>query len=640
MITLIENVQSIGDNTNTDGGKALALIEYARGNANAGNWPVFGVTKQDQHLIPFRFSPNTEFKWEGDNGQLTLIGGDAGLSFSELVGKLESAYNEFNAKREQANAEAGLEKEMFTQNMHMKCKLTSTQSVGNAKLTDLKPIVCDGMQAIFLVPAKIKDAFSLIQKVESFLNMMDGTTGGKLSYPLMSAIVNFIDTIRRTTTTDGTTIVIAGNVPRAAFFLGSSVNEATVKDNFKCLAFAINTLQLDKRRKLSRSLNRVYFNGGFSGKVLTFDFTGPNQSSAVNAEVVNFADRPLNPTNAMFVAGKKTLQEFQQWWAQAPIDLKNSFCSNINTIYYAKFQGDTTSDAVNADSTVRRTEFVAYVDHSEHGMPGDLYVYGKTPPPRKRSPTFETIMLIKAGDKSNAFYPFLNRTNGTWHGHLYKLLTEAVNSSPFGLRVVYDPQGYLNWLYVNVPAMKRAQLKDVGPGVPQTIGLNVTTDLTEGIPRRQQAPLSPEQIAAMEAALNKRDEDAEAVENAQANAEQNLLNAQQVKSELESVLPPVLKTAQFTGLIDFWPGASSAGYDPPRPLPNANTPYVIINFPGVSKNEYVGNDAKQMLDDLGLWEYIQPIANRIIQKFGEDVSKHPELLLVFDNKIKLDQMGS
>ena len=163
------------------------------------------------------------------------------------------------------------------------------------------------MQAIFLVPAKIKDAFSLIQKVESFLNMMDGTTGGKLSYPLMSAIVNFIDTIRRTTTTDGTTIVIAGNVPRAAFFLGSSVNEATVKDNFKCLAFAINTLQLDKRRKLSRSLNRVYFNGDFSGKVLTFDFTGPNQSSAVNAEVVNFADAPLNPTDAMFVAGKKTL---------------------------------------------------------------------------------------------------------------------------------------------------------------------------------------------------------------------------------------------------------------------------------------------------------------------------------------------
>ena len=68
MTTLIENVQSIGDNTNTDGGKALALIEYARRNANAGDWPVFGVTKQDQHLIPFRLSPNIEFKWEGDNG--------------------------------------------------------------------------------------------------------------------------------------------------------------------------------------------------------------------------------------------------------------------------------------------------------------------------------------------------------------------------------------------------------------------------------------------------------------------------------------------------------------------------------------------------------------------------------------------
>ena len=636
MTTLIENVQSIGDNTNTDGGKALALIEYARGNANAGDWPVFGVTKQDQHLIPFRLSPNIEFKWEGDNGQLTLIGGDAGLSF----GKLESTYNEFNAKREQANAEAGLEKEMFTQNLHMKCKLTSTQSIGNAKLTDLKPIVCDGLQAVFLVPAKIKDAFSLIQRVERFLNMMDGTTGGKLSYPLMSAIVNFIDTIRRTTTTDGTTITIPGSISRAVFFLGSSVNETTVKDNCKCLAFAINTLQLDKRRKLSSRLNSVYFNGGFSGKVLTFDFTGPNQSSAVNAEVVDYSDSPLNPSDAMFVAGKKTLQEFQQWWAQAPIDLKNSFCSNITTIYYAKFQGDTTSDAVNADSTVRRTEFVAYVDHSEHGMPGDLYVYGKTPPPRKRSPTFETIMLIKAGSKSNVFYPFLNRTNGTWHGHLYKLLTEAVNSSPFGLRVVYDPQGYLNWLYVNVPAMKRAQLKDVGPGVPQTIGLNVTIDLTEGIPRRQQAPLSPEQIAAMEAALNKRFEDVEKAENAKANAEQNLLNAQQVKSELESVLPPILKTVQFAGLIDFWPGTANAGYDPPRPLPNANTPYVIINFPGVSENKYVGKDAKQMLDDLGLWEYIQPIANKIIQKFGEDVSKHPELLLVFDNKIDLNSMGS
>ena len=37
---------------------------------------------------------------------------------------------------------------------------------------------------------------------------------------------------------------------------------------------------------------------------------------------------------------------------------------------------------------------------------------------------------------------------------------------------------------------------------------------------------------------------------------------------------------------------------------------------------------------------IVSIREAFIQKFGEDVSKHPELLLTFDNKIDLNSMGS
>lgn len=358
------------------------------------------------------------------------------------------------------------------------------------------------------------------------------------------------------------------------------------------------------------------------------------QPPPMNAQVMVMAPNQRAVSSCLLVAGKQTFQEFATWWASAPQELKNSFPNTITTIYYTQFPGDTTSENANSDSTIRRTTFVAY--HLIGGTTGDLYIYGKVPPPRRRTPVYETIMVIRVGSKLSAFQPFIGYQNGRWHGHLYSLLVNAVNTSSTGLRVVYDPNGYLNWLYANLPAGKRGQLRGTGPGVPQTIGLNVTEDLTVGIPRTSQVPLTAEQQQAMDQANAEIAASQRRAAEAKAKATENLQKAKLTRDQIEAALPPILRRSEYakSDLIVFWPGADNAGYEPPiqKGVDNSK-PYILVNFPGTIDETFVGEDAKKMLEELDLWQFVQPIANRIVEVFGQEVDKHPELVLMFNNSI-------
>lgn len=312
--------------------------------------------------------------------------------------------------------------------------------------------------------------------------------------------------------------------------------------------------------------------------------------------------------NKTYVIGRLGRNEFEGWWnAQRP-EFKRAVLGTHNKIRYVKFQG-TLDDS---DSTTRRTQLVIWDNATK-----DLKIFGQMALPRKQRPLFNVLYAFRCGSARD-FIPFVRMANGAWHGHLYSLRNEHINRGRHGMRVLYDPDGYLNALYLARP--QGLTLHDAGPGVPQTIGNSVTDDLTVGVPRTQLRPLTQAEQAAVDAQtaqLRQAQEQAHAEQQARAQRIQTAKDEMAAQSQqLKQELPQMFNRPEFKNIVQYWSGnteveASAANFNAPK-----DQEYVVLRFPGTADMEVVGMDeVAEFATGLGIADKIQPILDLVATRF-------------------------
>lgn len=633
--TLNESTEAVQWQSGQPGAVLLNFNHYI--NHDQRSWPIYaiadtGTANNIKDYSIFRLKHELNFQWSAGAQQQVakLEANEEGMNVGQLVDDVAAiCEHEFTAQRgiDQANRDDEFASKFI---MHV--------VDGNIALKDIKIIESSTLKSFFICSdASGTRPNEIIDYIEQYMTNIQNVQPPVNDVQFWKDYVEF-----------AATGVQSPNVnPEAARNPLIHQNDANFSEWWKVCLLAISMLPEAGRRTIIDLMARHGFGVAQHGHSYTIASYNAQQAQQNQQQPAAQQEQPtpqqqqqpetVNATieidrqtlgehpnwfndHKAYVIGRLGRNEFEGWWnAQRP-EFKRAVLGTHDKIRYVKFQG-TLDDS---DSTTRRTQLVIWDNATK-----DLKIFGQMTLPRKQRPLFNVIYAFRCGSARD-FIPFVRLADGAWHGHLYSLRNEHINRGRYGMRVLYDPDGYLNALYLARPS--GLSLHDAGPGVPQTIGNNVTDDLTVGVPRTQLRPLTQAEQAALDAQtaqFQQAQEQARAAENErqqriQTAREEMATQSQQLKQEL----PPLFNRPEFKNLISYWPGEADAGqfaeFDAPK-----DQEYVVLRFPGASQLEVVGHDeVAQMASSLGLADKIQPILDMVASRFP-----NAKPILKFNGKI-------
>lgn len=274
----------------------------------------------------------------------------------------------------------------------------------------------------------------------------------------------------------------------------------------------------------------------------------------------------------VFIAAPMTQQQFLQAWQQMTPAMRNCITTaNLDNVVYKA------CDDWGFDSFTNRCKIFAY-DRTD----GDFTMYTLE---RKH----HVICKIRTTFQSSMQH-VLQYPAARWHGPLYSIRKDAINTNPTGLRVMYDPNSYF----------AQSQLKDRwnGQTAPYTIGLRVTpqTDLTAGM--HGQGNAQAQQAAAQQAAAQQAAAQQAAAQQQQPQPAQNpAVSFEQVKQE---VFGANEHTKMLGKLFKFRPAANGITLE-----------FKMLGVSPTGINTTNPQEVQIMLMGLGIWNITQQFVQRL-----------------------------
>lgn len=635
MATLNETVTRT--DPNPIGSIAIKLMQL-RDDQQARRYPLLALDRIDGRILARRLKNELQFQWNGgqqdQEAQFQKSGN--GTTIEEIGNDLVLILsNEFTEARGCGSTEEE-RKQYFSQ--HLKLDYGGNSVV----------LLCsDKLKMAFLVTQHDADeAEALVSDVEQF---MCNIASDNNAHPTEEFLGHYFDALATEGDVDNYHQSINGSIS-----YGPMVNNThqLFREWWTGIELVMSTLSPSERAHLKDKLEQLGFQVESHGQAEDLKVVGHqvgNQAAPAAAQPeqqntpAEQQNTPAEPQQAapeveyeilasqgfseynpgwyssqrVYIMGKMPYEEFQQWWQNAGRGLREALMGNKNTLRYMQFKGVVDE----SDSTVKNTILVA-LDPGDK----DIRIYGNINLPKKRKPSYKVVYSFHVGPRE--FLPFVRLADGKWHGHLYSMRNNEINNSQYGMRILHDPDGYLNALYAVRP--NGLTLHDVGPGVPQTIGNNVTHDLTQGIPRTQLQPLTQQQ---QEAANRQIEQMRQAEQSRRSRERQAIAQVKEKSSTLQQLVPDVFKAPALAKVISYWPGDKVPDYKPnskDRIFHNPNEEHVIINFPGSISHEIVGeDDIMATAAQLGIDDDMRPIIELIRQNFPEATP-----LLKFGGKVR------
>lgn len=609
-------------NNDTNESLGSFLRNYFAQNAAKRSWPVYGMAKAQgsNELFLFQLKHELEFQWNNNAQQqiATLTYAEDGLTGGQLADDLNAIFQHEFTQNHGIVGNDNERQAAFNDRLKIKLKC------GDIDKGEPDFIVNEVLQCFVMTEHDTGEMCDL--KLQSIVGFMRNIRAqSENDQPIRNALnSNFFN--------DYFDCIIANNPSLKPDTVNTAIAVDVMRDpnntNFKpwwnTILCAVALLPQNERQALRQKLTQGGYTllrsqisasmAGFNpnaqqnGQQNAQQNAQPQQNGQQNATLMSqeFGTIPQwFSTGNVYVLGKMPFDQFQTWWQQQRPELKQAILGSHRTLKYMPFKGVPDE----SDTTVKRTTLVIW-DRAKL----DLKIYGQMTLPRKRQPLYNVLYAFRCHD-FGVICPFVRLSNGGWHGHLYSLRNDHINNSPHGMRILYDPDGYLNALFANRPA--GITLHDAGPGVPQTIGNHVTDDLTRNIPRTQLRPLTAQEQAALQRAR----EEADAQQQATQQQQQQLVDQMKTNAtNISNELPDIFKSPEFKNLIQYWDGTTAQAINLPSSSKpefqaNPNAQYVIIRLPGSSSREIVGGTLIRMFTErLGIKDEIEPILDLIANR--------------------------
>lgn len=625
---LNESIEVAQWQDNEAGRVLLSLRDYIAQNQAKRSWPIYaiadtGTSNNVKDYSIFRLKHELNFQWSNGAQQQVakLEANDEGMTVGQFVDDVAAIYeHEFTSEHgiDQANKDN-----------EFASKFVVNVVDGDVTLKKVKFIESSVLESYFIADSRNgQQPKTVVDKIEEYMNNIQNAVPPANDVSFWRDYAQF---------------AVTGTYPDSVNLMATATplrdpQHQLFSEWWKTCLLAISMMPSNDKQQVLDNLASHGFSVAQHGHSYTMTGYTPQQTQnqpqqtqnqqqpaaqqeqpttqqpeTVNAQIEINLDRlgyykDWYDYHKVYVIGRLERDQFESWWnAQRP-EFKRAVLGNHNALRYVKFQG-TLDDR---DSTTRRTQLIIW-DHQNK----DLKIFGQMSLPRKQRPLYNVLYAFRC-ESARDFIPFARMPNGDWHGHLYSLRNSHINYGRHGMRVLYDPDGYLNALYLARPS--GLTLHDVGPGVPQTIGNNVTSDLTIGIPRTQLRPLTQAEQAAIDA---QNEEHRRAQEQARAAEHERQLQIQTAKEEmatksqqLKQDLPQIFNRPEFKNIVQYWPGNPNVESTPQNFTAPKNQEYVILRFPGTSNIEVVGaNEVSEFASSLGMLDKIQPILDLVAARF-------------------------